>query len=97
MRDVLKWAILPLNKIMKQNDYYGSYELKLTGQAWNSSGADEVHAKHLLCHILANFRAVGYRLYGSVDISGGEAADLESWIFKKVEVDAEVEVESKSK
>jgi len=39
----------------------------------------------MLAQVLANLRAMGYKLYTSVDISmGGDNHDTESWVFRRV-------------
>jgi len=71
--------------IQNQCDYYGSKELKLSGNPWWPDGSECVYGRMLLCQIIANVRANGYKLYGSVDISTGhKGMDLESWIFRRV-------------
>ncbi len=71
--------------IQNERDYHGSQELKLSGNPWWPSGTDAVLSRMLLNQILANLRAVGFKLYGSVDVSlGAEGRDLESWVFRRV-------------
>lgn len=71
--------------IQDQRDYYGSIEFKLSGKPWYPTGSESVHGRMLLCQIIANIRAKGYKLYGSIDISiGNDGMDLESWIFRRV-------------
>jgi len=71
--------------IQDQSDYCGAIELKLSGNPWWPDGSECVYGRMLLCQILANIRANGYKLYGSIDISSGnKGMDLESWIFRKV-------------
>lgn len=73
------------NGIQKERNYCGSIEFKLSGRPWYPNGSECVSGRMLLCQIIANIRAYGYKLYGSVDISiGHEGMDLESWIFRKV-------------
>ncbi len=77
--------------IQHRRDYCGSIEYKLSGYPWEARGSETVHSRMLLCQIIANVRAKGYKLYGSVDISIGSCngdssghSDLESWVFRRV-------------
>lgn len=71
--------------IKDQRDYYGSIEFKLSGFPWFPDGGEAVYGRMLLCQIIANIRAKGYKLYGSIDITiGNKGMDLESWIFRRV-------------
>lgn len=71
--------------IQHKNDYCGSIEYKLSGNPWFPNGSEAAHGPMLLCQILANVRAKGFKLYGSIDISlGNKGQDLESWIFRRV-------------
>jgi len=71
--------------IQDQREYYGSMEFKLSGNPWYPNGAEAVYGRMLLCQIIANIRAKGYKLYGSIDISSGhKGMDLESWVFRRV-------------
>jgi len=72
--------------IQNERDYKGSHEFKLHGNPWWADGSETVHARVLLAQILANFRALGFKLYASVDLSMGtqHGADLESWFLRKV-------------
>jgi len=67
-----------------ERDYNGAKEVKLRGNPWWPDGSETVYGRLLLCQIIANLKARGYKLYGSIDISvGTEGMDLESWIFRK--------------
>jgi len=71
--------------IQHEREYSGSLELKLSGNPWFANGSDAVHSRMLLNQILANCRSLGFKLYGSVDVSvGAKGQDLESWFFRKV-------------
>lgn len=71
--------------IQKERDYYGAKELKLSGTPWYPDGSECVYGRMLLCQIIANVRATGYKLYASVDISVGvDGMDLETWVFRRV-------------
>lgn len=71
--------------IQAEREYHGSIELKLQGNPWYATGSESVHCRMVLNQVLANCRAAGYKLYGSIDVSiGGEGRDLESWFFRKV-------------
>lgn len=74
------------NGIQFENNYCGSIQFKLWGNPWNADGSETVSVRMLLCQIIANIRAKGFKLYGSVDISigDGEKGDLDSWIFRRV-------------
>lgn len=71
--------------IQNEREYNGSLELKLAGNPWWADGSDTVSARSLLNQILATLRSLGFKLYGSIDISlGHEGRDLESWFFRRV-------------
>ncbi len=71
--------------VQSKRDYHGSIEYKLSGTPWRAGGSQTVYSRMLLSQILANVRAKGFKLYGSVDITiGGKAGDLESWVFRRV-------------
>lgn len=71
--------------IQDQREYCGAVEFKLCGNPWYPDGSETVYGRMLLCQMIANIRAKGYKLYGSVDIStGNKGMDLESWIFRRV-------------
>lgn len=74
------------NGIQIESNYFGSIEFKLWGNPWNADGSETVSVRMLLCQIIANIRAKGFKLYGSVDISiaDDQRGDLESWIFRGV-------------
>lgn len=73
------------NGTQHKEDYFGSVEYKLCGHPWFPDGSQTVRSRMLLCQIIANIRAKGYKLYGSVDITiGNKGADLESWVFRRV-------------
>lgn len=75
--------------IQNEGKYAGSWELKLAGYPWAPEGEQAVTSKILLAQIISNFKAVGYKLYASVDISakvgeGVSGGDLDTWVFRKV-------------
>jgi len=71
--------------IQDRSNYYGSIEYKLVGYPWHADGSETVRCRMLLCQLIANIRAKGYKLYASVDITmGNKGSDLESWIFRRV-------------
>jgi hypothetical protein len=59
---------------------------KLHGCPWYPQAEETVHSRMMLSQLLANLRALGYKLYTSVDISAGssEGCDAETWIFRRV-------------
>jgi len=74
--------------IERDGEYHGSYEIKMTGKPWvqSESGGhkNSVLRTCLMCQIIANFKVVGYKLYGCVNISSStDGADLDTWVFKK--------------
>ncbi|CAF0998212.1 unnamed protein product [Didymodactylos carnosus] len=73
--------------IAHEINYYGSVEFKLNGNPFWADGQEAVTARIMLAQILSNLRNIGYKLYGSVDISHGhnDGHDLESWVFRKVD------------
>ena len=65
-------------------------ELKLKGNPWYPVGEDAVRSKLVLCQVVANLRTLGFKLYGSVDLSyGTEGQDLETWVFRRIWHDLE--------
>jgi hypothetical protein len=89
LKELLRDAVLSQWKkgIDKQRDYYGSYEIRMRGSPWYQSefGEKSVLRTCLMCQILANFKAVGYKLYASLNISTSiEGGDLDTWVFRKV-------------
>lgn len=75
------------NGIKHKRDYNGAIEFQLSGRPWTATGSQTVQSRMLLCQLLANVRAKGYKLYGTVHIStGGEGRDLDSWVFRRVGV-----------
>lgn len=74
-------------EIQNGRNYFGSFEFKLKGKPWHSVGADGVRARKLLCQMISNMKAIGYKLYASVNISvpkGRTVSDNESWVFRKM-------------
>ncbi|KAG0259243.1 hypothetical protein BGZ95_004736 [Linnemannia exigua] len=61
-------------------------EFKLVGTPWYPSGDETVLSRMMLSQVLANLRALGYKLYTSVDIStgSGDNRDTDSWVFRRV-------------
>lgn len=83
VRDAIKtqWK----NGIQCERMYNGSIEFQLRGYPWYPEGSATVYGPKLLCQVIANIRAKGYKLYGSINISRGhEGQHVESWIFRKV-------------
>ncbi|KAF9134013.1 hypothetical protein BGW39_008357 [Mortierella sp. 14UC] len=60
-----------------------AHEFKLVGFPWYPDGSETVFSRMMLAQILANLRAMGYKLYTSVDISADER-DAETWVFRRV-------------
>jgi len=88
LRDLLKDAILSKwsKGIQQERVYCGSFEIKVQGTPWLETefGSRSVSRTLLMCHIISNFRAAGYRLYAALDVTqalGGK--DLDTWIFRK--------------
>ncbi|CAF1273142.1 unnamed protein product [Didymodactylos carnosus] len=72
--------------IAHETDYHGSVEFKLNGNPFWADGQEAVTIRVMLAQMLSNLRHMGYKLYGSVDISHGhDGHDLESWVFRKVD------------
>jgi hypothetical protein len=89
LEDMLRDAVLSQwpKGLHHEKEYYGSYEIKMYGTPWRESdfGRGSVARTLLMCQIIANFRAAGYKLYAALDISqamGG--SDLDTWVFRKV-------------
>ncbi|KAK3754175.1 hypothetical protein QZH41_007957 [Actinostola sp. cb2023] len=55
--------------IQKEQDYYGSWEFKLSGNPWWSVGNESVMARFLICKILEALQSQGWKVQTSVDIS----------------------------
>ncbi|KAG0353821.1 hypothetical protein BC939DRAFT_472769 [Gamsiella multidivaricata] len=71
--------------IQQEQIYDTSYEFKLRGNPFVPCGVEAVVSRMMLSQILANLRAIGFKLYASVDISvGTEGQDVESWVFRRV-------------
>lgn len=72
--------------IKNERTYFGSIEFQLKGSPWRGYGPEAVYGRRLLCQIIANLRAKGFKLYASVDISpaGETHSTLDSWIFRRV-------------
>lgn len=68
--------------IQRKKDCFGSIEYKLAGDPWCAAGPEIIDCRRLLCKILANIRAKGYKLYASVDICSRRGMD--SWVFRRV-------------
>jgi len=71
------------------DDFFGAFEIKLHGNPWIKSnlGSESISRCILLSQVIANFKAMGYKLYASLDMTGGVSnseMDLETWIFRKI-------------
>ncbi|KAF9359009.1 hypothetical protein BGX34_008586 [Mortierella sp. NVP85] len=87
MAPVLKQAIQSQWRlgIQQEQIYETALEFKLRGNPFFADAHEAVYSRLLLAQILANFRAQGYKLYTSVDISmGQDGMDVESWVFRRV-------------
>ncbi|GJJ71606.1 hypothetical protein EMPS_03956 [Entomortierella parvispora] len=74
-------------KIQRERDYCGVFELKLQGNPFWSGGEEFVQGRMVLAQMLANFRAEGYRVYGSVCIGPGSEDDqVDFWIFRRADL-----------
>ncbi|KAF9095380.1 hypothetical protein BGX23_000606 [Mortierella sp. AD031] len=71
----------------QQESVSKAWEFKLNGCPWYPGGSEAVYARMMLSQVLANLRALGYKLYTSSDISmgSGEGRDAESWVFRRVD------------
>ncbi|KAG0380911.1 hypothetical protein BGX24_003385 [Mortierella sp. AD032] len=74
------------NGIQRDEPRQMAHEFKLSGCPWYPDGSETVLSRMMLAQILANLRALGYKLYTSVDISAGSGdnRDTESWLFRRV-------------
>ncbi|KAK3845225.1 MAG: hypothetical protein J3R72DRAFT_521203 [Linnemannia gamsii] len=72
-----------INGIRRDEPRQAAHEFKLLGCPWYPNGSETVLSRMMLAQILSNLRVLGYKLYTSVDISGG-SGDTESWIFRHV-------------
>ncbi|KAF9586651.1 hypothetical protein BGW38_000025 [Lunasporangiospora selenospora] len=86
MVTLLKQAISSQWKygIQREKDYCGAYELKLEGRPFVAGGDQSIFTRMMLAQMLANFRAAGFKLYGSVNIGeGSDENEVESWVFRR--------------
>lgn len=67
--------------IQKEGDYAGSWEFKLSGNPWESTGDSAIHARHLTRGLLATLYSHGWILYVAADISRNEY-DTDSLFFR---------------
>jgi hypothetical protein len=72
-----------------KEDYYGAFEIKMHGNPWIRAnlGSESISRCILLSQIIANFKAKGYKLYASLDMTGGSGEtdqDVETWVFRKI-------------
>lgn len=73
------------NRISREEETKGLAMFKLHGYPWYPQAEETVYSRMMLSQVLANLRALGYKLYTSVDISGGsDGEDAETWIFRRV-------------
>ncbi|KAF9548337.1 hypothetical protein EC957_006833 [Mortierella hygrophila] len=72
--------------ISREEKAKGVTMFKLNGYPWYPHAEETVYSRMMLSQVLANLRALGYKLYTSVDISAGnsDGNDAESWIFRRV-------------
>ncbi|KAF9963454.1 hypothetical protein BGZ70_007406 [Mortierella alpina] len=71
--------------IKREEFSQGAIEFKLSGYPFVADASEAVYSRMMLSQVLANLRALGYKLYASVDISmGHEGMDVESWVFRSV-------------
>ncbi len=61
-----------------EQKYHGSWEFKMRGYPWLSSGDEAIHARRLTRGILSILHSFGYVLYISTDVSAssGDIANL---------------------
>lgn len=70
--------------LKETNDYFGSIEYKLRGEPWMYNGVPrDIDSRKLLCQILANVRAKGFKLYASVALGPGQTS-FDSLVFRRV-------------
>ncbi|KAF9947052.1 hypothetical protein BGZ72_010907 [Mortierella alpina] len=71
--------------IQREEFSQGAMEFKLSGYPFAADASAAVYSRMMLSQVLANLRALGYKLYASVDISmGHDGMDVESWVFRSV-------------
>ncbi|KAF9281508.1 hypothetical protein BGZ68_006609 [Mortierella alpina] len=71
--------------IQREEFSQGAMEFKLSGYPFAADSSAAVYSRMMLSQVLANIRALGYKLYASVDISmGHDGTDVESWVFRSV-------------
>ena len=69
VRQVITSVWTVMGGIQKEQDYYGSWEFKLSGNPWWSVGNESVMARFLICKILEALQSQGWSVKTSVDIS----------------------------
>ena len=62
--------------------YAGSYELKLYGTPWWADGEDTVKARHVVGHLIARFKSLGWEVAATVDVSR-KLQDKTVFIFRQ--------------
>ncbi|KAK9708028.1 hypothetical protein K7432_009869 [Basidiobolus ranarum] len=83
IQDAIREAVRNCWTIQNERCYNGSLEFKLLGNPWWANGQDAIRARVLLVNILAALRAMGYKMYASIDISARDQGDLDSWFFRE--------------
>ncbi|TPX68096.1 hypothetical protein SpCBS45565_g03388 [Spizellomyces sp. 'palustris'] len=74
--------------IQQQFGYDGSYEIKLRGNPWRTTGTEMVAAQSLAMNLISTLGKCGWVVYASVEISsthgpnGNSHGDLDSWVLK---------------
>ncbi|KAF9919708.1 hypothetical protein FBU30_010648 [Linnemannia zychae] len=62
-------------------------EFRINGTPWYPSQGEDIRTRMMLAQLMANLRALGYKLYTSVDISSGvgrDGRDIDTWVFRRV-------------
>ena len=62
--------------------YAGSYEIKLYGTPWWADGEDTVKARHVIGQLIAKFKALGWEVGATVDVSR-KLQDKTVFIFRQ--------------
>ncbi|KAK9708027.1 hypothetical protein K7432_009868 [Basidiobolus ranarum] len=83
IQDAIRAVVRNCWRIQHERRYNGSWEFKLLGDPWFADGRETIRARVLLVNILAAIRAMGYKMYASINISGGDQGDLDSWFFRE--------------
>ncbi len=68
----------------EERNYYGSFEFKVRGYPFASSGSESVSARQLVCRLLECLREVGWEAAAAIDLSR-KTTDKSALLFRRCE------------